>query len=225
MKRVLLAMNIHVIRRDATGTYARVIQETALPDYGSVYPTSTHCLCWHCAHPFDSRPIPLPTSYDDRRKLFKIAGNFCSFACMTAYNKEYSRSHSGIGRGMAVYEMYKQMTGATSPTIPVAPPKQFLECFGGWMDIETFRAESEAHTYEFVPERCLPTTQVYKERCVTSSKSTRDKSIINKRFSETPGVRTQSETLKLRKTKSGGGDVERSAKKKATILEMTLGLC
>ena len=217
-------MNIHIIRKDATGLYTRVIQETVVPEYGSGYPTSTECLCWHCSHPFDTRPIPLPTSYDERRKVFKVAGNFCSFACMAAYNKEYSKSHLGVGRGMAIYELYKQMTGTSCPVIPVAPPKQFLKCFGGWMDIETFRAESEVHTFEFIPDKCLPVTQVYKERRVTVSRSTRDKSIIGKRFAETPGVRRESETLKLRKAKTGeGGTSQRT--KKATILEMTLGLC
>jgi hypothetical protein len=214
---------IHVVRQDSTGIYARIIEEeTCAPDYGSAFPTSSSCLCWHCAHAFDTRPIPLPVSFDERRNLFKVCGNFCSFACMASYNREYSRSHAGIGRGMAIYELYKQMTRTTSPVIPIAPPKQFLTCFGGWMDIETFRAESGERDYDLVPVKCLPLVQVYRETHVTAKKSgTRSKSVIGgKRFS---APQKKLETLKLRKsakTVPDGG-----TKKRATILEKTLGLC
>ena len=141
---------------------------------------------------------------------------------MASYNREYSRSHAGIGRGMAIYELYKQMTRTTSPVIPIAPPKQFLTCFGGWMDIETFRAESGERDYDLVPVKCLPLVQVYRETHVTAKKSgTRSKSVIGgKRFS---APQKKLETLKLRKsakTVPDGG-----TKKRATILEKTLGLC
>jgi hypothetical protein len=91
------------------------------------------------------------------------------------------------------------------------------------MDIDTFRSASEVSVFEGVPDKCLPTTQIYKERSV-NSRSTRDKSVLNKRFTETPGVRRESETLKLKKTKSNGEESGPAKKKVKTILEMTLGL-
>jgi hypothetical protein len=218
-----IIMSIHVVRKDHAGTSVRVVEDTCIPDYGSAYPATTDCLCWHCAHSFDTRPIPLPVSHDERRNTFKVAGTFCSFACMAAYNREYSRNHTGVGRGMAIYELFKQMTKTSTPVIPVAPPRQFLKCFGGWMDIDTFRAESGEHDYELVPPKCLPLVQVYRKNCVAKQNGgTRSKSVIGKRFSP-PQKKMESETLKLRKPAKAAAEPP-AGKKRLTILEKTLGL-
>lgn len=229
-------MNIHIVKKDSTGTYTRVVKETCAPEYGESYPQKTECLCWHCCHTFESRPIPLPLSYDDRRNIFKVAGNFCSFACMAAYSKEHGRYHNGSGRGMAIFKLYKDMTGSTSPVVPVAPPRQFLKAFGGFMDIDAFRQASNEKAYDILPAKCVPTTQTYRERNITPkssgkelSSSLRARPSINKRLVRDSSQ--TSETLKLKKSGSAPGDRDASGsftpskRKKTTILEKTLGLC
>lgn len=48
--------------------------------------------CWHCCHQFDTPPVMLPISYDERLDRFRGKGVFCSFACTKRYNMD-SHTH------------------------------------------------------------------------------------------------------------------------------------
>ena len=49
------------------------------------YTRPTDFLCWHCASPFDTPPVPLPVSYDAHACAYRVEGNMCSLACAKAY--------------------------------------------------------------------------------------------------------------------------------------------
>lgn len=97
-------------------------------------------ICWHCCTALDNdeTTIPFPKAYDEKRKTFEVFGAFCSFACVGGYARDRGRTHPGRRSGIAIFELYKQMTGSKRPP-PIAPPRELLAEFGGNMSIEEFR--------------------------------------------------------------------------------------
>jgi len=91
-------------------------------------------LCWHCCHTFDNEPIVCPYNYDASRNRFLVKGNFCSWACASAYSIDTYKSLSYI------YQMLRQIDPNTEdPEMIVAPSRFCLKSFGGPMTISEFR--------------------------------------------------------------------------------------
>lgn len=109
------------------GNTVRVIQE-------GEWPSSTDVFCWHCCHPFDGPPLPLPTRWDAQRNIFHVMGTFCSWGCMKAYSLQQPRLHCTN----EITLFHKACTGKLS-SIRSAPPRIILEAFGGHMSIDEFR--------------------------------------------------------------------------------------
>lgn len=102
------------------------------------WPASSSCLCWHCCHPFDGPPLPMPIRYDDRLDLFHVVGTFCSWACMKAHNTD-SNSYMRHVNATVITLFHKKCTGKLQGIRP-APPRLALQAFGGTMTIAEFRA-------------------------------------------------------------------------------------
>lgn len=102
------------------------------------WPERTSTLCWHCCHPFDGPPLPMPIRYDDRRDVFHVTGTFCSWECMKAYNGD-SRSYMQHVNSTIITLFRKRCTGVLG-SVRHAPPRLALKAFGGTMTIEEFRA-------------------------------------------------------------------------------------
>lgn len=102
------------------------------------WPTCSSTLCWHCCHAFEGPPLPLPIKYDAERKLFHVAGTFCSWGCMKAYNLD-SRSYMSHNNATIITLFHWRVTGTLQGIRP-APPRVALKAFGGTMTIEDFRA-------------------------------------------------------------------------------------
>lgn len=131
------------------------------------WPEHTDVLCWHCCHPFDGPPIPMPTKYDDKRHVFLVHGTFCSWSCVKKYNT-CSTSHLSGVRSMFITKMFLECTkgttgslvprlrlGQTKPIIVPAPPREALKAFGGWMTIDEFRSTGDV--YASIPHNMLVT--------------------------------------------------------------------
>lgn len=101
------------------------------------WPTTTDQWCWFCCHPFEGRPLPLPVRYDDRRDVFHVAGTFCSFACMKAYNRD-DRGRM-LPRTDAIGLFERRVRGTWTRASGAAPPRAALRVFGGYLSIEEFR--------------------------------------------------------------------------------------
>lgn len=117
--------------------------------------------CWHCCHPFEGQPIPLPTAYDSRRDAFRVMGVFCSWSCAKAYNRDNMRQHTSTSHLLTL--LRKRATGVLAHTTP-APPRQTLTMFGGPLTIDEFRQRGPNNVCtRFVPVRMVFATQSVRE--------------------------------------------------------------
>lgn len=97
-------------------------------------PEKSKYLCWWCCHHFNEAPKFLPTAAENGR--FKVIGNFCSFNCIVSYIKEQNINSKPF------HEMIQKIYGIAVEIIP-APPRMALKAFGGTMDIEDFRKNTD----------------------------------------------------------------------------------
>lgn len=95
-------------------------------------------MCFWCVHSLPQLPcIHLPIRYDDRTKVFRTIGNFCSWPCAKAYANDMGTARSGEIQSFLAL-MRKQALGKYTPLWP-APKREALACFGGTMTIDEFR--------------------------------------------------------------------------------------
>ena len=102
------------------------------------WPTSTKVLCWHCCHAFSGQPLPMPIRYNERTDVFHVAGTFCSWACMKAYNLDGGTGYMKHVNATYITMFHKRCTGKLHG-IRAAPPRVALQAFGGSMTLEEFR--------------------------------------------------------------------------------------
>ena len=106
---------------------------------------SSNIKCWWCCHEFDSVPIGLPVHYDKNADKYRVRGIYCSFGCMLSNNPQDKLKYKNL-----ISSLYSSLTGVflyhdIFKKIKEAPPRYFLQMFGGNMDIEQFR---NAFAYE-----------------------------------------------------------------------------
>lgn len=102
----------------------------------------TDLWCWHCCHPFDGPPIPIPRSYDTRERCFVVFGNFCSLACAKGYMSDNPTFDSPQQVNLFT-KMARDVYGTHDP--PRAPPRVSLKQFGGPFGVEEFRKSEGKH--------------------------------------------------------------------------------
>ena len=94
--------------------------------------------CWWCVHPFDNPPFGLPIKYENNR--YEVQGCFCSLNCAKAYNlKENNYRTSEINS--LIEDFRRELFGINTLPVLIAPPRQTLTIFGGYMSINDFRKE------------------------------------------------------------------------------------
>jgi hypothetical protein len=94
--------------------------------------------CWWCVHPFDNPPFGLPTKYLNNQ--YEVQGCFCSLNCAKAYNlKENNYRTSEVNS--LIEDFRRELFGVDSIPVLIAPPRQTLSIFGGYLSIEDFRKE------------------------------------------------------------------------------------
>ena len=100
------------------------------------WPESTNIYCWWCCSAFDNIPCSLPENYKDDK--FYVYGCFCTFNCAASYNfnKNDDRMYE---RYSLLNLMYKKMNNKKITKITLAPPRETLKIFGGYLTIEEFR--------------------------------------------------------------------------------------
>jgi hypothetical protein len=110
------------------------------------WPESTNTHCWWCCHQFDGIPCALPEYY--KKDKFYVNGCFCSFNCTASYN--FSKNDDDIWERYSLLNlMYKKLYNKYSK-INLAPPREILKMFGGYMSIEEFRENSLKNEKTFV---------------------------------------------------------------------------
>lgn len=224
-------MRLVVVNTDTPGTFVSLRPETSMPEFdGETYPETTDVLCWHCCHPFEGRPLPMPISYSDSEAAFRVYGVFCSFGCMHGYLRDNRGSIpgcSGATIGMTVFDFFKKMTGCQDPRkVPKAPPRCLLKTFGGYMTLEEFRgASTDFRDFARLPPKCILAEQVYHERKMSTSHMN---SVGHQwqRISSSNNTHNvpMGETLKMKRKYQDSTFQISTATKKKTILEQALGI-
>ena len=101
-----------------------------------VWPDKTNISCWWCCHKFDNTPCSLPYNY--KKDKFYVRGVFCSFNCAASYN--FSLNDDNIYERYSYLNlMYKKLYYRKFIKINLAPPRESLKLFGGYLSIEEFR--------------------------------------------------------------------------------------
>jgi hypothetical protein len=103
------------------------------------WPKQTDVSCWWCCHKFNTIPLPCPVKYDNIKDRFYVNGIFCSWGCVAAYSVEKYTSLS------LVYLLRNKLQpNDYDSEIQISPSRYCLKEFGGYMDIDCFRNNSEA---------------------------------------------------------------------------------
>ena len=114
----------------------------------AIWPGTCDVCCWWCCHPFEGSPCTLPTKYDPLRKRFTFCGLFCSWNCVKAYNFDRN-DHKKYECSSLISLLIQQIHGIRYALgIKPSPPRQTLKMFGGYLDINEFRAPSEIDGYQ-----------------------------------------------------------------------------
>lgn len=198
------------------GKYLRINHSMKQWDDG--WPDSTSLLCWYCCHGFDTKPIPLPVDYDEKRDLFRVMGNFCSWNCVKAYNRDRLVNHARRGSAENTLTLFYKRCNGKIQSFAAAPPRFLLSAFGGPMSIQDFREKGlSGISYTQIPVRMILQEQVVHEH--KHNESIRRAARAKTNMSDTVDlgqITTNNETLKLRRPKP--------VKSNQNMLERTLGL-
>lgn len=177
--------------------------------------------CWWCCHPFESKSLSMPISYNEKTDTFKVYGHFCSFSCMKAYNH-----HENIAQKANQYALISCMIAKTFKkpiNINCAPPRQLLNVFGGHMTIDEFRACGKngviynLHTPPMIPVNHIIEKQQSNFKWIKSLDESNDKSYSMQEFEE----QACSNKIANNPIKIKPGTTK---KKKVNTLEMVLGI-
>jgi len=99
---------------------------------------TTDLCCWWCVHKFSNPPFGLPIKFENN--TYEVQGCFCSLNCAKAYNsKENNYRKSEINS--LIEDFRREIFGVDTIPVLIAPPRQSLKIFGGYLTIEEFRKE------------------------------------------------------------------------------------
>jgi len=111
-----------------------------------VWPETTNVYCWWCCHPFTWMPCALPEYY--KKDKFYVNGCFCTFNCTASYN--FSKCDDDIWERYSLLNlMYKKIYNTKFIKINLAPPREILKIFGGYMSIDEFRENAHKNDKTF----------------------------------------------------------------------------
>ncbi len=117
-----------------------ILYEFVNSNSANSWPETTNTHCWWCCHQFDNTPCALPETY--RKEKFYVYGVFCSFNCAASYNLSKNDGDEMWTRYNLLNLMYKKMYNIKFVKIGLAPPRETLKIFGGYMNIDEFRESS-----------------------------------------------------------------------------------
>ncbi len=198
----------------------RIVPECTMPRWMDLesWPTSSTILCWHCAHQFETPPIPMPVWYDERADIFKVQGIFCSWNCLKGYSRDNTPAHTSRGIDANVIALfYKRITGCMA-RIVAAPPRFMMKEFGGILSLDEFRGRSETLAYDVMPPKMVPLCLVVLEQ--RAGEIRRHADLPSQDLSESVDFGSSTapvETLRLRRPKP-------KKQVQQSLLERTLGL-
>ena len=167
---------------------------------GGNYPARTDTWCWHCCHPFERQPLPMPMKYDERRDVFHVRGTFCSWACMKAFNLDSTAYMKNVCAN--VITLFRKRCTGKLGVICCAPPRVTLKAFGGKLSIEEFRAASgQGIQYCVLPPRMILHEHAIQETHLANNKPKRQAAPDLSAVVSFKDVTTVNEPLRLKRPK------------------------
>lgn len=106
---------------------------------------TTDIVCWWCTYPFETVPCSIPTKY--YKETFYVFGCFCSFNCAASFNLDMN-DYKVWERYTLINLLYRKIYNVDKEIQP-APARYVLKKFGGKLDIETFRKDSQIYEKEY----------------------------------------------------------------------------
>lgn len=134
------------------------------------WPESTNIYCWWCCHQFTGIPCAMPEYY--KKDKFYVSGCFCSFNCSASYS--FSKNDNNIWERFSLLNlMYKKLYNQKFTKINLAPPREVLKIFGGYMSIEEFRENSlkNEKTFTVIKPPLISVIPKIEENISTSNKN------------------------------------------------------
>lgn len=105
----------------------------------------TNIACWYCSYNFDNSPCFIPEKfYNDKYYVF---GCFCTYNCAATYNLKMDDSGMWY-RYSLLKKLYNILYNNTNE-IPLSPPREAFEKFGGPLKYEDYRKISIKSHKEF----------------------------------------------------------------------------
>ena len=161
--------------------------------------------CYHCCHKIEGKTLGLPYERCQDGK-YKCSGNFCSFPCMKTYSLELNDSYKNE-RFTLIGQMFYESTGTWK--CQFAPRREQLKIFGGTLNIENFRKQSNSTPVPKLMPPMEPVTIIFdKHENFSLNKKQEDDIVKN-----TPAT---NEPIKLQRAKP--------LKNSQNTLEVTMGL-
>lgn len=103
----------------------------------SEWPATTSISCYWCCHQFNNVPYGIPVKFYNNH--FHVYGCFCSLECAMAYNFDANEGIDEKWERHNLLNLLARSLGVTDRLKP-APNRLALKMFGGYMDIDEFRA-------------------------------------------------------------------------------------
>jgi hypothetical protein len=120
----------------------RLFSFTVRVQDGTPWPRHTDIKCWHCCHSFASVPISIPHVHVHR--YYEVYGVFCSLNCAKRFILD-TKTYDVYTILMSLNEVCIKIFGLADHDVFAcmpAPPRCFLDLFGGHLNIEAFRTLS-----------------------------------------------------------------------------------
>lgn len=123
------------------------------------WPEKTDQWCIHDGHPFETRPIPIPISYDAKTGRMEVsAGVCCSGPCLKRYIMDQNFL---VPLRMAITKLMLSEVFGLPDSVPVAPPRHMLKNFGGPYTLAEFRGA--IHTIHFRAAPFITRDMIFEE--------------------------------------------------------------
>ena len=108
------------------------------------WPDRTDLACMWCEETFDWPPVGAPVRHDPKKDCFTLKWQFCSFNCCKAWmlDRRMPQVSNIFWLAMKLYGRRSEHRIRLEGIRP-APRKEALKKYGGWMDIEEFRANGQ----------------------------------------------------------------------------------
>ena len=171
-------------------------------------------LCWWCCHPWDGNELHMPYKIDPKSNDFLTMGQFCSWNCISAYNKNVNNEHKYSLINSLIGSLHKKMTGKLIFPKP-SPSRYCLKSFGGTLTIEEFRnLEGKNLPIISFANQVHRITQVTQQPKLTFNEPSEGD--LKSKLNNINNSKTKTETLKLKRTKP--------LKREVNNLETMMGL-